>query len=150
MRMFRRYRVTTRTVGRGRAPAANAMVLKWHRFLTHAPTPSMSLRGAKRRGNLPGEGWIIRHGGMNGTGLLPCPLGLRYRDIVPGDSHVARLPRNDIFLRFPKYRYRCVVVTLRRGHAPALLSVYRAWCGLPPALLRSATPLINAGGEGVP
>ena len=37
---------------------------------------------------------------------------------------------------------------LSAGHAPALLSVYRAWYGLPPALLRSATPLIHAGGEG--
>ena len=43
--------------------------------------------------------------------------------------------------------------TIQRGGGGtlcALLSVYLTWYGLPPALLRSATPLINAGGEGVP
>ena len=29
-------------------------------------------------------------------GAVPWPLGLWYRDIVPGDCHVARLPRNDM------------------------------------------------------
>ena len=49
-----------------------------------------------------------------------------------------------------KGRCRFKTITLRRGQAHGLLSVYLTWYGLPPALLRSATPLINAGGEGVP
>ena len=52
-------------------------------------------------------------------GPPPWPLGFRYRDLVPGDSHVASRVRNDIFLCFPMGRYLCVIVTLAgRGTRP--------------------------------
>ena len=81
----------------------------------------LSLRGAKRRGNLPGERWI------SGTGdewyvAVPRPLGFRHRNLAPGDSHVASRIRNDMGLTFPMGRYIYVFVTFRRGQAAALLS----------------------------
>ena len=111
------------------------------------PTPPMSLRGAKRRGNLPGEGWIFRCGGMNSTGLYRALWVPGNRHIVPGDSHVASQIRNDIF--FPWFGISLPVCSRNEGGSRPSPTVFcRTWFGLPPALLRSFTPLINAGGEG--
>ena len=140
---------------------------------------------------------------MNGIGPVPWPLGFQYRDIVPGDSHVASLLGMTYFYVFQNIvtavyslRWRdggpvpydgCSVNKTREGQDPplqfiicnfefliftrfhssggvtpptrrgratspqgeAFLGARIIWTryGLPPALLRSATPLINAGGE---
>ena len=73
---------------------------------------------AKRRGNLPGEGWIFRHGGMNGIGPVPWPLGLWYRNVVPGDSHVALLLGMTYFFTFTIYRYPSETGTWAAGARP--------------------------------
>ena len=75
----------------------NVTVPKRYCPFANAPIPTMSFQFRAATWESPGETLDFPTRGMNGTALYRSLWVFRNRYLVPGDSHVARLPRNDIF-----------------------------------------------------
>ena len=110
----------------------------------------MSLRGAKRRGNLLVQG--IVHRKPKGPGTAPYHSSPRVgkSHIPPGDSHVARLPRNDMVVgTLQKGRCRFKTITLTAGASPRPTVRLPDLVRTPPGLASLGHPPHKCGGRGV-
>ena len=89
----------------------------------------------ERRGNLLVHGHDIGNPKATVGGLFHSSPRFEKSHVPPGDSHVASLLGMTYFLRFPKYRYRCVVVTGAAGARPrptvCVVTLYHSTGGLP-------------------